>query len=351
MSTIEGITQYNEIKWFFNKSFNKVSTIALQILNFVAPKNPVSLSRQVRIIPRCLEKLLGSIYFKELCPLRQTITRYDDDPHDYRTTVKEIGTKLVDKCDVSDLDFKFRVIRDDRANAFCLPGGKIAITTSLLNRIYNLSITPECNSKFEDLVAAVLAHEITHACASHSVTRSELCILLLIIGKICKFVVQLFINQKMQENVYKKNYETIEEKNYAIKKANKNANFINEIVNVIFESFWSMTRSLITSWLSRQDEYQADCNALRYMKKVNYNPRAMVDLQNMFAEIEDEHKIFTKYSFMDKVASWLASHPRSEDRAKVSEYYCNKIEKPTHDLDNDFDLRKGVYKQALIVKK
>lgn len=52
------------------------------------------------------------------------------------------------------------VIADQRINAFCLPGGKIAVFTGILPVAQN-----------DDQLATVLAHEIAHALAHHSNER------------------------------------------------------------------------------------------------------------------------------------------------------------------------------------
>jgi predicted Zn-dependent protease len=62
-------------------------------------------------------------------------------------------------------EWEANVIQDRRINAFCLPGGKIAVFTGILPVAQN-----------EDQLATVLAHEIAHALAHHSnerVTRAE----------------------------------------------------------------------------------------------------------------------------------------------------------------------------------
>jgi metalloendopeptidase OMA1, mitochondrial len=62
-------------------------------------------------------------------------------------------------------DWDFNVIRDNRVNAFCLPGGKVAVFTGLLRIVEN-----------EDQLATVLSHEVAHALAHHSnerLTREE----------------------------------------------------------------------------------------------------------------------------------------------------------------------------------
>jgi predicted Zn-dependent protease len=62
-------------------------------------------------------------------------------------------------------DWEFNVIRSREINAFCLPGGKVAVYTGLLRIVEN-----------DDQLATVLSHEIAHALAHHSnerVTREE----------------------------------------------------------------------------------------------------------------------------------------------------------------------------------
>jgi metalloendopeptidase OMA1, mitochondrial len=57
-------------------------------------------------------------------------------------------------------DWEFNVLDDRRVNAFCLPGGKVAVFTGLLRIVAN-----------DDQLATVLAHEIAHALAHHANER------------------------------------------------------------------------------------------------------------------------------------------------------------------------------------
>lgn len=57
-------------------------------------------------------------------------------------------------------DWQVSVIRSDQANAFCLPGGKIAVYTGILPHTQN-----------EAGLAAVLGHEMAHAIARHGSQR------------------------------------------------------------------------------------------------------------------------------------------------------------------------------------
>lgn len=64
-------------------------------------------------------------------------------------------------------EWEWSVIRDKQVNAFCLPGGKIAVYTGLLELV----------GKNDDWLATVMGHEIAHALAHHSnerVTRENM---------------------------------------------------------------------------------------------------------------------------------------------------------------------------------
>jgi predicted Zn-dependent protease len=78
-----------------------------------------------------------------------------------RPLQREINLQLKDYR----FEWEANVISDRRINAFCLPGGKIAVYTGIL---------PIAES--DDQLATVLSHEIAHALAHHSnerVTRRE----------------------------------------------------------------------------------------------------------------------------------------------------------------------------------
>ncbi|HEY1379655.1 MAG TPA: M48 family metallopeptidase [Gemmataceae bacterium] len=64
-------------------------------------------------------------------------------------------------------EWEFVVIRSDQVNAFCLPGGKVAVFTGLLSLIDRDAPA----DRRADWLATVLGHEIGHALAHHSSER------------------------------------------------------------------------------------------------------------------------------------------------------------------------------------
>jgi metalloendopeptidase OMA1, mitochondrial len=59
------------------------------------------------------------------------------------------------------MEWEFNVLEDEHVNAFCLPGGKVAVFTGLLRLVED----------DDDFLATVLSHEIAHALAHHANER------------------------------------------------------------------------------------------------------------------------------------------------------------------------------------
>jgi len=88
-------------------------------------------------------------------------SKLSDDPGQTRM-VKRIGEKLAKISNAPpEFEWEFNLIQDDKqVNAFCLPGGKVAVYTALLPV-----------SKDETGLSVVMGHEIAHALARHGSER------------------------------------------------------------------------------------------------------------------------------------------------------------------------------------
>lgn len=100
-----------------------------------------------------------------------------DPNHDLSRQIRSIAERLVDKADeveaelaaehgvapkriVDSFKWEVSVIQSDQANAFCLPGGKMAVYTGLVPVAKNT-----------DALAVVMGHEIAHALLRHGSQR------------------------------------------------------------------------------------------------------------------------------------------------------------------------------------
>src|SRR5688572_6878720 len=120
-------------------------------------KNPET-GRSVRVaLSPEQEETLGLQSYREI--LSQSETIQSGPEHEM---VVRVAERLARATGDAAKDFKWQVslIRSPQANAFCLPGGKIAVFTGILPHTRN-----------EAGLAAVMGHEMAHAVARHGSQR------------------------------------------------------------------------------------------------------------------------------------------------------------------------------------
>ena len=130
---------------------------------------PITQRRQLKIIPEAkLNAQAAQIY--EQVKKKEKIVKNSKSLDE----IKEIGKKMENsiseyfyqaKLDDPTVNFDWEYILIDNKkvrNAWCMPGGKIAVYTGILDVTKN-----------KDGLAAVMGHEIAHAVAKHSVERAS----------------------------------------------------------------------------------------------------------------------------------------------------------------------------------
>ncbi|MBI4063567.1 MAG: M48 family metallopeptidase [Elusimicrobia bacterium] len=100
---------------------------------------------------------LGDKEYKKV--LEQSKILPESDPR--TKLVRRVGQDLAAVAEKPDFKWEFNVIDDDKTiNAFCLPGGKVAVYTGIM-----------AVAKTNDQLATVMGHEIGHALARHGGER------------------------------------------------------------------------------------------------------------------------------------------------------------------------------------
>ena len=131
-----------------------VALIALLALG--CAKVPYTNRSQLILVSQQEEAALGTQAFRQVVAK----SRIDPSPTVNRD-VREVGERLARVANRPDFQWKFVVIDDPRqVNAFCLPGGKVAVYTGIL---------PVAQDQAG--LAVVLGHEIAHAVARHGAER------------------------------------------------------------------------------------------------------------------------------------------------------------------------------------
>ncbi len=230
--------------------------------------NPVTGHREMRLISPQEEIGLGQENFAPTQQLQggpmvlfPEVTRY----------VAEVGRRLAAVSDRPDLPYEFVVVDSDEANAWALPGGKIAVHRALLTELDD-----------EAELAAVLGHEIVHAAAGHSAQAMQR-------GTVLQLGLGV-LSSMMQNSLYSPLY-------------NLGANLGSQLV---MQSY------------SRSQESEADHYGMIYMRRAGYDPTAAVDLQETFVRLSQGHES----GVLDAL---FQSHPPSEARVRANRALLGKI--------------------------
>ncbi|MFH1198979.1 MAG: Maf and M48 domain-containing protein [Candidatus Omnitrophota bacterium] len=175
-----------------------------------------------------------------------------------KVRVDEIGKKIAAVCDRKEIDYHFEVLEDDEVNAVSLPGGYIYINKGLIAKVAN-----------DDELAGVVAHEVGHIVARHSIKKLQ--------GSQLYSVFRLLSMATPQTG---------------------------QVGAAADEAFTQLMLGY-----SREDELLADQLAARYMKLAGYDPHAMIAFLQKLDYI-NKHKPL-------QPPRYYKTHPYVPDRIRV----------------------------------
>lgn len=116
---------------------------------------PYSKRSQLILIPESTEIALGANAYRQV--LAKVPVSHDPE---FVTPVRSVGERVARVANHPKYDWEFNVIDQDVANAFALPGGKVAVYTG----VFPLA-------KDTAGLAAIIGHEVGHALARHAGER------------------------------------------------------------------------------------------------------------------------------------------------------------------------------------
>ena len=149
---------YAAFYWFSNRSTDPLTGETVMIDKNISPDD---------------EKALGLQAYQEILQQEQPIDQNSQQAQQVRGIAQRLIAKIPEVEDAlaaehglqashieKSFDWAVTVLQSDQANAFCLPGGKMAVYTGLLPVAQNANA-----------VAIVMGHEISHALLRHGAQR------------------------------------------------------------------------------------------------------------------------------------------------------------------------------------
>jgi len=214
--------------------------------------NPATQQKETLLIDTQSEVALGRDMDREI----QNKFKVLDNPQmQYR--LNNIGSKVATVSDRQDLTYNFKIIKDKELNAFAVPGGFIYVNSALMN------------TANDDEFAGVLAHEIGHIAARHSVKKLQATL-----GYQLIMSIALGISGKQT---------------------------MAKAMDIVF--------NLASLGYGRKDEFLADKLAVKYTKRAGFNPYGII---TFFEKLKKEAE--RRGPNFDLV--FLSSHPPIEERIK-----------------------------------
>jgi predicted Zn-dependent protease len=137
------------------KQFSGVVVAFLLALFTACTVVPETGRSQFNLIPAATERAMGRSAFTRI----KASTPLSSD-QEAVAMLQRVGRRISAVAKLPNAQWEFVLFENSRANAYCLPGGKVGVNTGML------AITQD-----EAGLATVLAHEVAHAAAHHSAER------------------------------------------------------------------------------------------------------------------------------------------------------------------------------------
>jgi len=172
--------------------------------------------------------------------------------------VEDIGKKIVAVCDRKEIDYHFFVLEDEDVNAVSLPGGYVYVFKGLVDKASN-----------DDELAGVIAHEVSHIVARHSIKKLQ--------AQQGYSILRLLVAVA------------------------PSSGGVGAAADTAFTE--------LTLGYSREDELLADQLGTRYAKLAGYDPHAMIKFLGKLQELEKRRPLQGK--------NYYKTHPYVPDRIRI----------------------------------
>ncbi len=174
--------------------------------------------------------------------------------------VSRVGNRIAMVSDRTDFEWEFRLIASEDQNAFCLPGGKVAVYEGIM---------PVCEN--EAGLAVVMAHEVAHALARHG-------------------------GERMSQSMLNTGTRTVVDKIVRVKTPDK--------ADLLMQAYGMASEYGVILPYSRKQESEADHIGVMLMARAGYDPNEAPRFWKRFSSVGGE-----------KPPEFMSTHPSDDRRA------------------------------------
>lgn len=328
---------YELSEWALTPAFALVHAVSSAFERIVTPVadrfypiNPINHQRHMLLISRSWEKWLGDFVFYPVATLGLSET-HEINPltkESYSSEVDAVTQRLLaynrDLLNPTEkeseiFDYKAMTVASSQVNAFAAPGGKMVVFTQIIKeiegaikgqKILNAKVSFADGSTVtvdlsqvtkEDVMAALLGHEMTHAASRHgivSLVKDLLTSFVLFVGRIA-FMNWARENQRKQ--AARKKEETPVQNQMKL-----------ETLDWVSRKVEGFLRKTLRLFNSKQNEYEADVTGAFLAKRAGFNPLGALFLQELLHQGDS----FLS-DFWHKHFEVFCPHPYGEKRKRA----------------------------------
>lgn len=218
--------------------------------------------KQLMLISPGQETALGAMTYKRVLKKEKAVRETP-----MNAVLERVGKRIAAASGRTDLEWEFNLFESKTVNAFCLPGGKVAVYTGILPVMKN-----------EAGLAIVLGHEVAHATARHGAERLSQALTLQAITSILSSGLDFAAPT---------------------------------LSGAVMQAFGVGTHLGVTLPYSRSHESEADYIGLLYAARAGYDPREAVPLWERMEVAGKKKKM--------RVPEFISTHPREKRRIEKFE--------------------------------
>ena len=253
----------------------KKQLVLVVLLSFIAAcrSTPVTGREQLILIPESQEIQMGLTAYQQVL----SKSKLSNDPEKV-AMVRRVGERIAAVANKPDYKWEFNLIDDDKTvNAFCLPGGKVAVYTGILPVTQN-----------EAGLATVMSHEVSHALARHGGERMTTGLL-----------AQLGV-AALDVGLAVKNQDP-------------------KMVEALNAAYGAAAQVGVILPFSRKQESEADHIGLILMSKAGYDPQEALHFWERMSKLDKA-----------KAPEFLSTHPSDEKRVQQIAKWMPEAERQYH---------------------